>query len=109
MAKKLSTAGVQTDILKPTESRLEGSETSQPKIVMKGEPEDLLFGKNNYRLMGIGLALVVLGFILMSGGKMPDANTWDENVIYSFTRITLAPIVILLGLGIEVYAIFAKK
>jgi hypothetical protein len=76
---------------------------------MSGTPENLLFGKNNYRLMLIGLGLVVLGFILMSGGKMPDANTWDENIIYSFTRITLAPMVILLGLGIEVYAIFAKK
>jgi hypothetical protein len=40
---------------------------------------------------------------------MPDANTWDESVIYSFTRITLAPIIILTGLGVEIYAIFAKK
>ena len=109
MAKKLSTAGAQTDLLKPTESRLESSETPRPTIKMSGSPEDLLFGKNNYRLMLIGLALVVLGFILMSGGKMPDAGTWDESLIYSFTRITLAPIVILVGLGIEVYAIFAKK
>lgn len=110
MAKRLSTTGAQTDALKPTESRLsDSSEAARPPIVLKGAPEDLLFGKNNYRLMLIGLALVVLGFILMSGGKMPDANTWDESIIYSFTRITLAPMVILVGLGIEVYAIFAKK
>jgi len=42
----------------------------------------------------------------MSGGAMPDSNTWDPSIIYSFRRITLAPVVILIGIGIEIYAIF---
>jgi len=56
--------------------------------------------------MFIGLGFIVLGMVLMSGGSMPSADVWDEDLIYSFRRITLAPIVILIGLGIEVYAIF---
>ena len=99
MAKRTNPTA-QTDILQPTESVFKTDTVAD---------SELLFSKNNYRLMLIGLVLVILGFILMSGGKMPDANTWDESIIYSFTRITLAPIVILVGLGIEVYAIFAKK
>ena len=95
---------------KPTESRLNTPTTAAVAApVLVGNPADLLFGKNNYRLMLIGLALVIVGFVLMSGGKMPDANTWDESLIYAFTRITLAPIIILTGLGVEIYAIFAKK
>jgi Protein of unknown function (DUF3098) len=107
MAKKLN-QDAQSDLLKPTESRVEGAAQTAALSNENGSAE-LLFGKNNYRFMLIGLGLVILGFILMSGGAMPDANTWDEGIIYSFTRITLAPIVILTGLAIEVYAIFAKK
>lgn len=69
---------------------------------------ELTFGKDTYIWMGIGLALIGVGMALMSGGAMPDANTWDNDLIYGFRRITLAPIAILLGLGIEVYAIFKK-
>ena len=112
MAVKLTkkTQESEAETLRPTESRLNATGAAAAKTpVLVGNPDDLLFGKNNYRLMLVGLALVVLGFVLMSGGSMPDANTWDENLIYSFTRITLAPIVILTGLGIEIYAIFANK
>ncbi len=45
----------------------------------------------------------------MRGGAMPDENTWDASRIYSFTRITLAPILILAGLGVEIYAIFKSN
>ena len=58
--------------------------------------------------MGIGFALVLVGMILMSGGQMPSADVWDEDIIYSFRRTVLAPIVILAGLAVEVYAIFKK-
>jgi hypothetical protein len=58
--------------------------------------------------MGIGCALIGLGLLLMLGGGMSDPNVWDESVIYSPRRITLAPIVILAGLGMQVYAIFKK-
>lgn len=55
-----------------------------------------------------GLVLVGIGLLLMAGGKSDDPNVFLENEVYSFRRITVAPIVILLGLGIEVYAIFKK-
>lgn len=70
---------------------------------------DFLFGKKNFIFIGAGIFCILLGFILMSGGKMPSPDVWDESIIYSFRRITLAPILILIGLGLQVYAIFVKK
>lgn len=83
------------------------SSTSTQKATVQPN-KDLLFGKENFKWMLIGIAVMVLGYILMSGGRMPSPEVWDEDVIYSFRRTTLAPIVILIGLGIEVYAIFKK-
>ena len=68
----------------------------------------LLFTKQNYLYIGIGCALIALGLVLMLGGDMKDPNVWDESVIYSFRRITLAPIIILAGLAMQIYAIFKK-
>lgn len=59
--------------------------------------------------MGIGLGLVLLGLLAMSGGAMPDNNTWDPNIIYSFRRITLAPILMVAGFVVVAYGIFKKK
>ncbi len=67
-----------------------------------------LFGKENYKWMFIGIGFIALGLVLMSGGSMPDENTWDPDIIYSFRRITLAPIVIIIGLGLQIFAIFKK-
>ncbi len=66
----------------------------------------MIYDKENFKWMFIGLGVIILGFILMSGGSMPSPDVWDDSLIYSFRRITLAPIVIMIGLGIEVYAIF---
>ena len=71
--------------------------------------EELLFTKKNYILMAAGAGLVLLGLILMSGGAMPSPDVWDDSLIYSFRRITLAPVVILAGLALEIYAIFARE
>ena len=68
-----------------------------------------LFGKENYRWMIIGIAVMAIGIILMVGGKSKDPNVFDPNQVYSFTRITLAPILILAGLGLEIVGIFKKK
>lgn len=68
----------------------------------------LLFNKQTYLYIGIGCALIALGLVLMLGGGMKDPNVWDESVIYSPRRLTLAPIVILAGLGMQIYAIFKK-
>ena len=67
-----------------------------------------LFSKDNYMWMLAGIALVAIGILLMSGGRSADPNVFKADEVYSFRRITLAPIIILIGLGIEVYAIFKK-
>lgn len=67
-----------------------------------------LFGKENYRWMLIGIVLVALGLILMAGGKSKDPNVFNPNEVYSFRRITLAPILILGGFVVEIFAIFRK-
>ncbi len=67
---------------------------------------DLLYSKQHFIIIGGGIALLLIGFFLMTGGNMPDENTWDPKTIYSFTRITLAPIFVLLGLGVVGYALF---
>lgn len=74
--------------------------------VVKGE---MLFGKQNYMWMAIGAGLIALGLALMAGGHMPSPDVWEPERIYSFRRITLAPIVILAGLIVEIYAIFKKN
>ena len=81
----------------------------QRRKSIKSQPSfPLLFTKENYMYMAIGFGLIALGMILMLGGGMKDPNVWDEDVIYSFRRTVLAPIVILAGLGVEIYAIFKK-
>lgn len=68
----------------------------------------VLFTKENYLWMMIGGVIVLLGMLLMSGGKSANPNVFDYNVVYSFTRVTLAPILIVGGLLVEIYAIFKK-
>jgi len=68
----------------------------------------LLFGKRNYKYMIIGLFFIAMGFILMSGGGSDDPNIFNEE-IYSFRRIRLAPILVITGFIIEVYAILTKS
>tara|TARA_B100000405_G_scaffold254499_1_gene188644 strand:+ start:78 stop:302 length:225 start_codon:yes stop_codon:yes gene_type:complete len=71
------------------------------------EKKKLLFGKRNYIFMLIGIFFIALGFILMSGGGSEDPNIFNEE-IYSFRRIRLAPMLVILGFIIEVYAILTK-
>lgn len=61
-----------------------------------------------YRWMLIGVALITLGMLFMIGGSMPSPDVWDENLIYSWRRTVLAPILILAGVIIEIYAILKK-
>ncbi|HEY8398380.1 MAG TPA: DUF3098 domain-containing protein [Flavihumibacter sp.] len=67
-----------------------------------------LFGKQNYIWMLAGVAVIALGLLLMAGGRGSDPNVFDQKEIYSTTRITIAPLLILAGLAIEVIAIFKK-
>ncbi|MBU2947870.1 DUF3098 domain-containing protein [Zobellia uliginosa] len=68
------------------------------------EKKEFIFQKKNYTFFFVGLAFIALGFILMSGGGSDDPNVFNED-IYSFRRIRLAPTLVLIGLGIEIYAI----
>ncbi|MCB0382106.1 MAG: DUF3098 domain-containing protein [Psychroserpens sp.] len=65
---------------------------------------EFIFGKKNYKFMLIGLGFIALGFILMSGGGSDDPNIYDPS-IFSWRRIRLAPTLVLIGFGIQVYAI----
>lgn len=78
------------------------------KEIKTAEKMPVLFTKENKLWMLIGGVVVLIGFFLMSGGKNTDTNTFDPHVVYSTTRITVAPIIIIAGLMIEVYAIFKK-
>ncbi|MDD3569314.1 MAG: DUF3098 domain-containing protein [Bacteroidales bacterium] len=64
-------------------------------------------GKENYKLMVIGLAIIILGFILMIGGGSDDPNVFNEE-IFSFRRITLAPMIVLFGFIFQIYAIMKR-
>ncbi|WP_396210809.1 DUF3098 domain-containing protein [Flavobacterium sp.] len=69
---------------------------------------DFLFDKVNYKILLIGIAVIALGFILMSGGGSDDPKVWNDEV-FSFRRIRLAPTVVLIGFGITIYSIFKKS
>jgi hypothetical protein len=64
-------------------------------------------GKENYRLMAVGFALIVVGFILMAGGGSDDPYVFNPD-IFSFRRLTVAPIILLIGFVLEIYAIMKK-
>tara|TARA_Y200000002_G_scaffold84125_1_gene66793 strand:+ start:656 stop:904 length:249 start_codon:yes stop_codon:yes gene_type:complete len=76
-------------------------------IDMKNEKE-FLFGKRAYRIMGIGVALIVLGFVLMTGGGSDDPNVFNPEM-YSPLRIRVAPTLVLAGFAVLVLAILATK
>ena len=76
-------------------------EEQQPK-------QEFLFDGINYKILLIGIAVIALGFILMSGGGSDNPNVFNEDV-FSFRRIRLAPTTVLIGFGITIYSIFKKS
>jgi hypothetical protein len=74
-----------------------------------GTNKNTLFEKQNLLWMLIGAVVIVLGFLLMAGGKSQDPNVFNEAEVYSTTRITIAPLLIVVGLVIEIYAIMKKS
>lgn len=83
--------------------------TSTPdKKQLAARKSSALFGRENYKWMIIGLVVIIIGILLMIGGKSPDPNTFDPKEVYSARRITVAPILILAGLGLEIFAIFRR-
>jgi hypothetical protein len=86
--------------------------TAQPQQVKAAPKKQLhtifLFSRDNYRIMLAGLGILIVGFLLMVGGGSSDPNQFHPEQIYSWRRITLAPIVIFIGFLIEIYAIMKK-
>lgn len=76
-------------------------------ILPKGDGP-ILYDKINYILMGIGVLFIITGFVLMAGNPNPDPNVFNAEEVYSFRRITLAPILILTGFVIELFAVLKK-
>jgi hypothetical protein len=68
------------------------------------ERHEFLFESINYKILLIGIGVIALGFILMSGGGSEDPNVWKDD-IFNFRRIRLAPTVVLIGFGITIYSI----
>jgi len=87
----------------------EYSSDQSSKNISSDSGSPLLYGRKNYMYVIGGVLLIFLGFALMSGGKMPSPDVWDDSIIYSFRRITLAPILIIAGLFLNGVAIFVKK
>lgn len=85
---------------KPTSKPAKSSEPKGNQV--------FLFDKGNYTWMIGGIVLILLGLALMAGGKSPDPHKFNYDEIYSFRRITLAPILMMIGFAIEVYAIMKK-
>ncbi len=72
-------------------------------------PGKMVLGKENYYLIAFGLLVIIIGFVLMSGGKSTDPNVFNAEEVYSTRRITVAPIVVLIGFAIEIYAVFHRS
>jgi hypothetical protein len=71
------------------------------------QKQEFLFDGINYKILLIGIAVIALGFILMSGGGSNDPKIFNEDV-FNFRRIRLAPTTVLIGFGITIYSIFKK-
>ncbi|UKI39097.1 MAG: DUF3098 domain-containing protein [Alistipes putredinis] len=67
----------------------------------------MALGKKNYVLMLVGAGIIILGFILMTGGGSDDPSVFNT-AMFSFRRITLAPILVIAGFAFEIYAILKK-
>lgn len=72
------------------------------------QEKEFLFGKKNYIIMLIGIVFIALGFIFMAGGGSDNPDVFNEE-IYNWQRIRLAPTLVIIGLGIEIYAILADS
>jgi len=74
----------------------------------KENKTDFIFTKKNFRVMLIGIAFIIIGFILMSGGGSDDPTIFSDE-IYNLTRIRIAPAFIITGFIIQVFAILKQN
>ena len=83
--------------------------TEKRESIFTAGSRDFIFGRQNFIYFGVGLALILIGLIAMTGGAMPDPAKWEPERIYSFRRITLAPILMVAGFVIIILGIFKKS
>jgi Protein of unknown function (DUF3098) len=88
------------------QNRTQSTRTASKTKVVKNA--GTLFTKENHKWMIIGGAIIALGYFLMSGGKSINPNEFEPKEVYSTMRITIAPLLVLAGLGVLVYAILRK-
>ena len=69
---------------------------------------EFLFSKRNYRFLLLSMAVIALGFVLMTGGGSDDPNVFNPE-IFNFRRIRLAPTIVLIGFGLAIYAILTPS
>ncbi len=72
------------------------------------QKQTFVFGKKNYILMGVGILLIAIGYILMSGGGSDDPTVFNPE-IFNARRLTWAPLILLAGLALEIYAIMTPS
>ena len=80
-----------------------------PAVVRLQADTTPMFSRINYILMAVGAIIIMLGMFVMAGGKSSDPNVFDYNQVYSKTRITVAPILIIAGIIVEIFAIFKNS
>lgn len=84
------------------------TQQAENKEVLNENPNTgFVLNKKNYILLTIGFVLILVGYFLISGGRSEDPNVFNPE-IFSFRRITLAPIIIIIGFVIEIFAIMLK-
>lgn len=92
---------------KGTQKEIKKQAPTAEKVQPSAETAGFAFGRQNYKLLFIGLALIFVGFLLMIGGGSDDPEVFSEG-IFNFRRLTLAPILVLAGYVIEIFAIMKK-
>jgi hypothetical protein len=105
MEKNIKKPGSKTESVQPPKVTISTS-GSRP-AAQAAKTGEFAFGRENYILLLVGLVLIIAGFLLMIGGGSKDPNVFNPD-IFSFRRITLAPILILAGYVVEIFAIMKK-
>jgi hypothetical protein len=95
--------------MKKTDKQKSTEYKPEKPIIRKQEPNQLGFaiGRENYKYLVIGFVIIIIGFLLMIGGGSDDPNVFSHEV-FSWRRITLAPVVVLFGFVFEIWAIMKK-
>ncbi|MEO6328295.1 MAG: DUF3098 domain-containing protein [Ginsengibacter sp.] len=105
--KKANTPPVSKSVIVPPVKPVEQIRVTRP-AANKDKMVTHLFDKENYKWMALGLVVIAIGFLLMAGGKSSNPNVFQDKDVYSFRRITIAPILIIAGFIIEIFAIMRR-